>query len=99
MHRAIGAALVAALSFSPPAAAQMPAPCAPYELIAQRLAQRHGEALLWRGDRPGVPRLEVWASADGRGWTLIAIDAGGMACVATVGTAWSPGAAAPGRDG
>jgi hypothetical protein len=105
---AIVAALVglvfALMLLSRPALAEAAPQCAPWPTLAEELAARYRERVLFEGVLPGgppAPRLIITAAADGTTWTALIVDTSGRACMRGFGGGWRAGPApvAPGTPG
>jgi hypothetical protein len=83
-------AIIAAIGWvlPSPAGAQTPAPCGQTSAIAQELSSRYGEHPVASGMRASGGVIRIYATADGRTWTLLAETAPGMACVIAAGRNW-----------
>ena len=79
-------ALAAMLLACGPAAAQEPVPCFDYGVFVKTLPERYGEDLVDASIiGPGPARLEYWARADRRSYTMLLVHPGGMACMVNFG--------------
>lgn len=74
-----------ALCFAGPAMAQSARVCAPYPVVAERLAERYAEARVGRGLGADGRLLEVWASPETGSWTVLLVAASGTACLVASG--------------
>lgn len=83
----LGAALCAALLSAPDRAVLAgPSICGPYAIIAAQLRARFGELPLYRWPSPsGTHVVEFWRSEGGRTVSILARDAGGVACIIATG--------------
>lgn len=85
-------ACLALLTFATPAQAQ-PRICMPFAEIKAFLRDHHGERPIGGGQAGPGHAVHVFASHDGRSFTLLAVEAKtGMACALAIGTDWDPGA-------
>jgi hypothetical protein len=95
MH--ISRAAVAALCLCTAAAsasASTAPPCGPWDRFVAVLAEDYDEAPFWIGAAPGGAALAVFVSAAGT-WSVLRVDAAGLACMMASGDGWAPVAAAP----
>lgn len=95
-----GLAFLAALAA--PAVAQVPSPCAPYDVVAAALGEKYHEVPVARMLSDRGFAIEVLAAPDGSSFTILGIsaaDGGGKACILATGSAFSvlTDAAAPGK--
>jgi len=85
--RHILAALFAACLSLPSHAQQA---CGPYDALREGLERQYSEVVVGRGVGEGGMLMELFASADGKSWTLIIVHPNGMACFAASGGDWQP---------
>lgn len=83
MKTILAAALAACLAM--PAAAQVV--CADYSALAQRLAGKYGESIVFAGLRGENQLWQLWMNADTGTWTTIYVTPSNLACVIATGTA------------
>jgi hypothetical protein len=81
------AAALIVLALATPAAAQPR--CLPADDMREALA-RAGEEPAGVGLTAAGHMLEVWASPDGRTWTILVTGAGGVSCIAAHGHSYAP---------
>ena len=62
--------------------------CVPYVVAAEMLATKHKERLVMTGAWQGGAHIELWRTADGATWTLLQVNAQGVACVGAAGKDW-----------
>ena len=62
--------------------------CAPYEKMAEVLGEKFREQSIGMGVAASGMRLEVFASPDGKTWTVVGIQGNGLACVLVDGVSW-----------
>ena len=85
------AALAAAFGLTVPTLAQTAARpvCMEYTKFLTAYGVKYGEAAMARGLVDGGKTvLEVWASADGKTWTVVTININGIACIIGTGKSW-----------
>lgn len=87
MARSLVAALVAAF-LCLPLTAQAQQQCGPREVIKDGLANQYGEVPIARGLGEAGMMMELYASEDGKTWTLLIVHPNGMACFAATGESW-----------
>ena len=85
-------ALMVSLSLcSEPVRAQGPVPCIPWKILKDRLAATHGESVVSSGRINERSAVIVMASPGGDTFTVIVVDARGLACPIAAGRGWEPG--------
>ena len=62
--------------------------CVPYEVAAGVLTNKHKEHLTAEGAWQGGAHIELWQSANGATWTILQVNAQGVACVGAAGKNW-----------
>lgn len=62
--------------------------CMPIEALARILLEDHGERIAGVGKTEGDMRVLLFASKDGRTWTLAMLGSNGVACVGPTGSNW-----------
>lgn len=88
------------VGFVMPARAQTTSPCGPVQATLHMLQSQWSERPLWTGHLPDGCRLVLVTTADGGSWTVLIVQADGIACGAAAGTGWHPGGPpAPGIGG
>jgi len=65
-------------------------PCGVRDAIIGSLAQRHGEQVVATGLAATGAFVEVFASPEGKTWTVLVVLPSGLACIKAVGTDWEP---------
>jgi hypothetical protein len=62
--------------------------CAPYDDVVQQLAERfHEHPVAWGADQRGVV-AQIFATDDGKTWTLVFVRSDGVACLVAGGVNW-----------
>lgn len=69
-------------------AAQARPACVPYAVAAEMLTNKHKEHLVMTGAWQGGAHTELWRTEDGATWTLLQVNAQGVACVGAAGKDW-----------
>jgi hypothetical protein len=72
--------------------------CVPYPVAVEMLTTKHHERLVMTGAWQGGAHIELWRTEDGATWTLLQVNAQGVACVGAAGKNWRD-AEAPEPDG
>ena len=62
--------------------------CVPYAVAAEMLSVKHKERLVMTGAWQGGAHIELWRTVDGSTWTLLQVNAQGVACVGAAGQNW-----------
>ena len=83
---AAAAFFLALVTVSPGASGQ--SPCWPRDRLVTDLAARWGESPVGRGMAGAGLLVELFATPDGSGWTLVAVSPDGRACVLAAGHDW-----------
>lgn len=63
--------------------------CAPIDQVVARLTDGYGEHIVWEGITAAPLLMQVWGNADTGSWTLVILDADGVACVSAYGDDWA----------
>ncbi|WP_159585950.1 hypothetical protein [Chelativorans xinjiangense] len=82
---AVAGALVAAW----PAHSQQRQACMPFDKLSDSLAEKYHEQPTSIGLVNETTIVHVFASPDGRTWTLVSVTADGRACIMASGVYWS----------
>ena len=80
------ALLFGMVATGPPAAAM---PCAPRADLVDRLTAQFDETLTATGLQNARSLIEVWASLDGRSFTILISHPNGISCVVSAGKNWT----------
>ena len=75
------------LVFSTPAEAQQ-VPCAPREIVVERLKSGYGESPAGLGIQSSGQLIEIWAAPGTGTWTVLMSRPDGNTCVVASGTDW-----------
>lgn len=65
--------------------------CAPWSVLQKRFAERFAEVPIGGGLVNANTMATVLASPDGASWTIVIVDARGLACAIASGKGWEPG--------
>ena len=86
--KVLGSGAMLGATVSAPAQSQVQMPCAPRDVIVERLKSGYGEGPAGIGLQSTGHLFEVWAAPTTGTWTIVMSLANGSTCIVATGTDW-----------